>query len=107
MPGEPQSNGTGTFLFLGVAGGALAVVWAGAELAALLRGDHLAAGLAPAFHALVRLPSNAQDPRRAWGPPWEASLPGPVLYWASTIVWTFALLVDVRRRRPACRAAPL
>ena len=77
-------NGNGTAIFLAIAGAALAVVWVGAQLASLLGGEHLAAGLAPTFHALVRLPANADQPRLAWGPPWEAALPGPQLYWGCT-----------------------
>ena len=84
--GQPPSaaNGSGTVLFLAVVGAALAIVWLGAELAALLSGNHLGAGLAPTFHALVRLPAHADDPAAAWGPPWNAVLPGAALYWACT-----------------------
>lgn len=85
-PAESQSNGSGTAIFLGIAGGALGVVWCGAQLAALLSGHHLSAGLGPSFHALVRLPAHGDQPALAWGPPWDAALPGPQLYWACTAV---------------------
>ena len=84
-PGQSQGdNGSGTAIFLVIAVTLLGVVWVGAQLAALLSGEHLAAGVAPTFHALVRLPANAHQPRVAWGPPWDAALPGPELYWACT-----------------------
>jgi len=78
------SNGAGGAVFLVIAGGALAVVWAGAQLASLLAGNHLGAGLSATFQALVHLPANADNPGAAWGPPWDAALPGPPLYWACT-----------------------
>ena len=86
QPGQSttSTNGSGTAIFLGVAAGALGVVWVGAQLAALLSGNHLGAGLSPTFHALVHLPANADNPAAAWGPPWDAALPGPPLYWACT-----------------------
>ena len=83
--GESRSgNGSGGGLLLVVAAGALGVVWVGAQLASLLSGHHLGAGLASTFQALLRLPANAGQPRLAWGPPWDAALPGPALYWACT-----------------------
>ncbi|MFN2504840.1 MAG: type IV secretory system conjugative DNA transfer family protein [Acidimicrobiales bacterium] len=81
---SPSGNGSGTAVFLVIAAVLLGVVWAGAQLASLLNGERLTAGLAPTFHALVRLPAYADQPRLAWGPPWEAALPGPELYWACT-----------------------
>lgn len=86
----PPNNAPNDNWLAGVALVALAAVlgvaWGGAELAALLGGHHLTAGIRPTFHALVRLPANGADPRLAWGPPWESILPGPVLYWACTAV---------------------
>jgi type IV secretion system protein VirD4 len=95
--GQPTnaSNGSGGAIFLAVAGGALAVVWVGAQLAALLSGQRLGAGLPPTFHALVNLPANTDNPGAAWGPPWDASLPGPALYWACTAVAAVAAGVGV------------
>lgn len=84
-PGQanaPSNSSGGIFVVLAL--GVIGVVWVGAQLAALLNGERLAAGLAPTFHALVRLPANAQDPRLAWGPPWQNALPAAPLYWACT-----------------------
>ncbi|MGH2353476.1 MAG: type IV secretory system conjugative DNA transfer family protein, partial [Chloroflexota bacterium] len=77
-------NGAGEAVFLVIALGALGITWGGAQLAALLSGRRLAAGLGPTFHALVRLPANAAEPRLAWGPPWQNALPTAPLYWACT-----------------------
>ncbi|HEX8771151.1 MAG TPA: type IV secretory system conjugative DNA transfer family protein, partial [Acidimicrobiales bacterium] len=82
--GANTSNGSGAAILLVVAGAALAVVWVGAQLAALIAGRHLGAGLSPTFHALVRLPANADHPSAAWGPPWEGTFGSPTLYWACT-----------------------
>jgi len=95
--GQPTnaSGGSGGAIFLAVAGGALAVVWVGAQLASLVSGDHLGAGLSPTFHALVHLPASADNPGAAWGPPWDAVLPGPALYWACTGVAALGAAVAV------------
>ncbi len=99
-PKANSANGSGAGLFLGIAGGTLGIVWAGAQLASLLSGKVLAAGLGASFHTLVRLPANAADPRLAWGPPYDAALPGPVLYWLCTALvaalGVVALLVGLR-----------
>lgn len=97
MPsGEPNGrNGSGEATFLVIALGALGVTWGGAQLAALLSGHRLAAGLGPTFHALVRLPANAADPRLAWGPPWQDALPTAPLYWACTGFAALLVLVAV------------
>ena len=83
-PGPANANNSSGGIFVVLALGVIGVVWVGAHLAALLNGERLAAGLAPTFHALVRLPANAQDPRLAWGPPWQRALPSAPLYWACT-----------------------
>lgn len=84
-PGQANAaNNSSGGIFVVLALGVIGVVWIGAHLAALLNGERLAAGLAPTFHALVRLPANAQDPRLAWGPPWQSALPAAPLYWACT-----------------------
>jgi type IV secretion system protein VirD4 len=68
------------------AGGLAGAAWLGAQLAALLAGnDALHAGIGDAPLALTRLPSNLSDPRLAWSPELRGHLPGPVLYWASTV----------------------
>jgi type IV secretion system protein VirD4 len=69
------------------AGGTSLVVWAGAQLAALAS-TRRAAPITPglALRALVRLPSHASDPADAWPGLPPGTLPGPVLYWACTVV---------------------
>lgn len=87
MTARSAADGSDGWLSAVVAGAvaaALATAWMGAELASLAHGHRLRAGLGPTFHALLRLPANAGDPAAAWGPPWGASLPGPVLYWVCT-----------------------
>ncbi|MGI8777712.1 MAG: type IV secretory system conjugative DNA transfer family protein [Acidimicrobiales bacterium] len=87
------SNGSGGTIFIVIAVVVLAVVWAGAQLAVLISGGHLGAGLSPTFHAMVHLPANADNPGAAWGPPWETAIPGPRLYWGCT--GAIALLAGV------------
>ena len=85
---ERNSLSGGELVVLVLGGLALAVggvVWSGAALSALLAGDHLAASLADALAALPVLPRHLGDPRAAWPPGTRASLPGPVLYWLSTL----------------------
>ncbi|WP_261570541.1 type IV secretory system conjugative DNA transfer family protein, partial [Frankia gtarii] len=90
-------------------------VWAGAQLAALLLGDHhvLHVGLVDAIVALPRLASEPGRPATAWPRLAAAALPGPVGYWTTTAVplavlcllcgWAATLLVTgvgvTRRRR--------
>lgn len=65
-------------------GAVVAVVWAGAALAATLGGTWpLPAGLADAAGAAVRLPSRAGHPASAWDAPARHVLPGAVAYWAA------------------------
>lgn len=68
------------------AGIVCAIVWSGAQLAALLStGRFVDAGLGDALGAAIRLPTNAAAPAEAWhDPAIRSQLPGPVLYWAST-----------------------
>lgn len=68
---------------------ALAVLgqWLIGNAAALLgRGRLLHANLTEALGALTRLPQHAADPRTAWPAAAARNLPGPVMYWLSTIV---------------------
>lgn len=78
---------------LGVGGAALglgATVWAGAALATTLHGGAWHANLAEALGAALRLRSHLGDPKAAWGATQAAGLPGPVLYWTSTVAVTLA-----------------
>ncbi len=73
------------------AGGLAGVGWVGAQLAALLAGnDALPAGIGDALTALTRFPSNLSDPKLAWPQEFRGDLPGPVLYWASTVAVVLA-----------------
>ncbi len=100
-PREPLGIGVG-LLFVGA--GVAGVVWAGAQLAARLgRGAWLDAGLAPALHALLRLPSHLRDPKMAWPAELRAALPGATLYWACTLsvlVITLVVLIFAYRIWP-------
>ena len=93
MDTKSTSAGTGwaPWEIMAAAGIALAmalggVTWAGAALAAALHGTRLAATLGVAVRAALRLPSHLSDPRLAWPPTQAAVLPGPWLYWFSTIL---------------------
>lgn len=82
------------------------VVWSGAQVAAMVaRGEWLAASPAQGLAAAVRLPARAGAPASAWPAEVQAALPGPVLYWASTVVVAVAevgaaVWVWVRFARP-------
>ncbi len=81
------SGDTASMIAIIVAGVVAAVVWLGAELASLLSGHgQMPAGLGDGFTALVHLPATMSDPRLAWSAELQPYLPGPVLYWFSTIV---------------------
>lgn len=70
-----------------VVAGVAGVVWGGAALA-FWRAGHggINTGLGPALEAAVRLPHHFGDPKTAWAEPARAQLPGPVLYWAATLL---------------------
>lgn len=92
---EPVKNDDWTETLLVVAvlsAGALAgTVWLGAQLAARLAGrGNLPAGIGDSLAALTRLPSNLSDPKVAWSPELRGHLPGPVLYWTSTVAVVLA-----------------
>jgi type IV secretion system protein VirD4 len=69
-----------------VAGGLAGGVWAGAQAAALLFGEHhsAGAGFRDALMALPRLAGRPADPRSAWPAGTASRLPGPGGYWAAT-----------------------
>jgi type IV secretion system protein VirD4 len=69
-----------------VAMAASGVVWGGASLAALLRGERLGAGMGDALVAVVRLPGTMGEPAAAWPAEQAEALPGPGLYWSCTAV---------------------
>jgi type IV secretion system protein VirD4 len=102
---EPAKNDDWTNTLFVVAtlsaGGLAGVGWLGAQLSALLAGnDTLPAGMGDALAALTRLPSNMSDPKLAWSPEFRAPIPGPVLYWTSTVAVVLAagaLVLLIRR----------
>ena len=63
------------------------VVWAGAQLAAMVFGDGpMRIGIAAGGQAAVNLAGHASNPKLAWPEPVRAVLPGPFVYWACTTV---------------------
>ena len=57
-------------------------------------GDRLDGGLAEAIRATVRLPEHLADPRLAWRQPVDQrALPGPIVYWAATLVVIAAVAI--------------
>jgi len=70
--------------------------WGGAVLAAAVFAQSgLGAGLTVAVAALVAVPSQMSDPRRAWPAEQAAVLPGPFAYWVCTAVVLAVLVVAV------------
>jgi len=68
--------------------------WLVGNLASLLARRQLL-GVSPgeALVALRNMPDHWGDPRRAWDEPAASMLPGPVLYWISTVLVVVVLLV--------------
>ncbi len=63
------------------------VVWAGAQLAAVLAHGHvLDTTLNDAGKATVGPIDHLSDPRATWPPEARDQLPGPVLYWVTTAI---------------------
>ena len=62
-----------------------ATVWAGAALAVAIAGGSLNASFSSALSAAVRLPSQLSTPAMAWPVEHRAAIPGPWLYWPSTL----------------------
>jgi len=63
------------------------VLWAGAALATVVSGGGgLGAGLADAARAAVALPGHLSAPAAAWPAPASGRIPGPWLYWPSTVL---------------------
>ena len=72
-----------------------AVIWAGAELAALIRYRRtFPASFEIVFDAIKRLPKTMSRPELAWPPEAAQLLPGPVLYWFSTFL-VFAIAIAI------------
>lgn len=69
-----------------IAGSLGGAVWIGAWVAAASAGGGFSASFGDAVAAATRLPSNLADPRSAWPVEAQPSLPGPILYWASTVI---------------------
>ncbi|MGH9281697.1 MAG: type IV secretory system conjugative DNA transfer family protein [Acidimicrobiales bacterium] len=87
-PGPVDPLGEQLFIAVVLAvAGVAGVVWGGAALASWLSGHGgISSGLGPALEAAVRLPHHLGDPKMAWAPAAQAKLPGPVLYWMSTVL---------------------
>jgi len=84
----------------GVVGALGGAVWLGAWAASAISGGRLHVSFADAVTAATRLPSHPGDPRLAWPVEARAALPGPLLYWAATLVVlviTLAVVVVVFR----------
>lgn len=62
------------------------VVWLGAALAASLVGNRLGVGLVDAIGVLPTLWQHRGDPAAAWPSPARDALPGPWVYWPSTVL---------------------
>jgi type IV secretion system protein VirD4 len=68
--------------------------WLVGNLASLLaKRQLLGVTVGEALVALRRMPDHWSDPRRAWSEPAASMLPGPVLYWISTVLVIVVLLV--------------
>lgn len=100
-----QRDGLPSFEFLVLAGAAMAlgvgvIVGGGAWLATIVTGERLDASLGDALAAGLELPKNLGNPRMAWPPELRAALPGPLLYWAATLLvlaGAFAVAVALLR----------
>jgi hypothetical protein len=83
-----QRNGGVETLIVGllIAGTILGlIVWAGAQLAALVgEGRSLPATAKDTATALMQLKDHLGNPREAWAPPLRDQLPGPILYWVAS-----------------------
>ncbi|MBW3641881.1 MAG: type IV secretory system conjugative DNA transfer family protein [Actinobacteria bacterium] len=75
----------------------LSVVWAGANLAAVVFGSHdaLGVGLGEAARAVPKLVSRPGDPAAAWPMAVRGRLPGPVAYWLCTVPVVVLVLVGL------------
>lgn len=91
--GEPPSSGFEIALVAvgGLVLGSAGIVWGGAWLAALIAGGELSAGVGDALQAAGRLASEPGAPAAAWGD-LATGLPGPVVYWACTLVVSVAIV---------------
>lgn len=79
------------FVVGGAAASVLGVVWGGASLALLATGNRPAVPASVASSAIGSLPAHLTDPASAWSAPYSDLLPGPVAYWACTVVGGFEL----------------
>jgi type IV secretion system protein VirD4 len=93
MSDKPNNLGTDEMLVLAAAAGAAAiaaVVWAGAALSTLLAGAPSVPPGVAVGEAAIRLVATPGTPRVAWPSDFAGNLPGPTVYWASTIVVALA-----------------
>src|SRR4051794_13850212 len=75
-----------TMAAAGAAVVAVSGVAAGAWVAAALTGRRLRSPLRGAMAATTGLPAHLADPKQAWPGAQQRQLPGPLLYWAATVV---------------------
>ena len=89
--GAPPAGGDVVLIVVGaVVIGLGAVVWGGAQLAALVAGGSVSGGFAESLTAAGRLVSAPGDPADAWRDT-AVGLPGPGVYWACTTVVAVAV----------------
>lgn len=80
-------------LLIGLAG---VVCWCGAQLSALLFGHRaMPVTIAQGGPALIALSHNWSEPTAAWPPDARAELPGPIAYWACTLVVASAFALTI------------
>ena len=61
--------------------------WLGAWVAAFVgRQQRLSASFSESLQALLHMPGNFGDPRRAWTEPFASRLPGPFVYWPAVVL---------------------
>lgn len=78
----------GGVLFAGVL-----AVWAGASLATVAAGSPAVVPFTDAGSALVGLPRRVSHPGSAWPEPTAGRMPGPIVYWSSTLIAVIVVAV--------------
>lgn len=90
---RPDGSDTVIFVVLGFLAAIVGGHWLAANLAALVgRRRALGADLDDSATALRRLGGHLGDPRLAWPEPVASNLPGPIVYWSSTVVVVVGML---------------
>ena len=90
---RPDGGETLVFVVFGLIAAVVGGHWLAANLAALVgRRRTLGADLDDSATALMRLNDYLDDPRLAWPEPATSNLPGPILYWTSTVAVVAAMI---------------